>query len=689
MAYKFETFNGKSMLTLKSMQRLEFKEDIQNGIIKYGKDNLYPQDLVRLYNEHPEHRAIVNRKARYIWGKGLKAVIPEDDIKVKSFIDTFNRKETLNQVGKKLTPNLELFNGIYIEVITNLLGKPIEYYFLNSANCRISEDKSTYYCKRWTRTLRTNDESVSKIEKFDATLGKAGTFFLDFSYYAPTGNYLESVYPIAQYQSIVDDINTDIDISTFNKNYVSNGFSVGKIISFFGGAPSEPQVEQINRAFKGTYTGEEGESIMITHSDRDDKAPEVVDVSIADLSEKFAFTSKRAQKKIFVGHEMASELFNIKFDDSFLSGSPDLLTLQELFVKGYIEPRQNDLLEFLSYLAFLKTGEYLNMMFEPISLIGADLSNDVDLTQDERRKIKGYAPLTAPKLDASGAPLPIQASEANDAMKGLSATENRDMQRIVRDFQAGKNGMNEHLAIARLTSYGLTNDVAKKILGINSEPIIKMSLHNGDKILMALESCAINDNDEDEILLSETAHIHNSKDALKYERQIMKFADALVVSVEVLDNAVLNALKINPLFTIDEIATDLNYDALKVSESIARLTQKGFLVNDLDGFKPTQKAIDKQTEPNVNVEVYTVYKYALNEDKPALKKGGTSRPFCNKMLALSLTKSWSFETIDNMENDLGTNVWDYRGGYYTNPNGTIDPDCRHLWMAITKRKTIK
>jgi len=46
--------------------------------------------------------------------------------------------------------------------------------------------------------------------------------------------------------------------------------------------------------------------------------------------------------------------------------------LQELFVKGYIEPRQADLLEFLSYLSFLKTGEYLEMEFEPISLIGAD-----------------------------------------------------------------------------------------------------------------------------------------------------------------------------------------------------------------------------------------------------------------------------------------------------------------------------
>ena len=49
----------------------------------------------------------------------------------------------------------------------------------------------------------------------------------------------------------------------------------------------------------------------------------------------------------------------------------------------------------------------------------------------------------------------------------------------------------------------------------------------------------------------------------------------------------------------------------------------------------------------------------------------------------------SFEDIDSMENDLGTNAWDYRGGYYTYPKesskaGTIDPDCRHLWVAETR-----
>ena len=687
MAAKFQYIDNKHMLTFKALPKLTFSED-NKGYIKYGKDNLYPQELVRLFNEHPEHRAIVNRKARYIWGKGLKAVNEIDTIKVDTFIDNFNRKETLNQAGKKVSLNTELFNGVYVEVITNLQGQPIEMYFLNSANCRISEcETKLYFSKNWNKNTQAKD--IKCINKFENN-GTAGTFFIDFKYYTASASKLESVYPIAQYQSIVNDINTDVDISTFNKNYVSSGFSVGKIINFFNGQPTDEMIHSIERSFKGTYTGENGESLMITHSDRDDKAPEVVDVSVNDLSEKFLFTSKRAMKKIFAGHEMAPELFNIKFDESFLSGSPDLLILQELFVKGYIEPRQADLLEFLSYLSFLKTGEYLEMMFEPISLIGADLSNDTDLTQDERRKLKGYEPLVAIPLDVNGQPLPIVAAITNDNLTGLSAADNADMYRIVRDYSKGK--INEHLAVTRLTAYGIDETQAKKILGIESTQTILSKVKNlfssdkTDKILLALEACAEDDNDDD-IILIEAAHIHNSKDALKYERQIMKFADALVISVEELDNAVLTALKGNPTLTIDDIATTLKYDAIKVSESIARLTKNGFLDDTIGGFKPTQKALDKPTEPIVSREIYTVYKYDVNPDKPSLSPGGKSRPFCSKMMTLSLTKSWTFERLDAMENDLGTNVWDYRGGYYNNPDtGVIDPDCRHLWYAITKTR---
>jgi hypothetical protein len=686
MADKFQfTDNNKmALLNMKAMQKLVFVDDARNGWVKYGKDNLYPQEIIRLFNEHPEHRAIINRKARYIWGNGLKAVKTEDDIKVNAFIDSFNRFETLNQVGKKITPNTELFNGCYIEVITDLNGLPIEFYLLNSANCRISEDQTKlFFSKNWSKNIRGNE--VQTIEKY--TKGaEAGTYFIEFKYYTPSATYLESVYPNPNYQGIIEDINTDVDISTFNKNYVASGFSVGTIINFYNGTPTDSEKADINNRFKGTYTGETGQNTMITFNDRDDKAPDVVTIGVDELAVKFEFTSKRALKKIFAGHEMASELFNIKFDDSFLSGSPDLITLQNLFVKGYVEPRQNDLLEFLSYLSYLKTGEYLEMMFEPISLIGADLSNDADLSVDERRILKGYPALTAPKLGVDGQPLPIQAA-TNDTLTNLTGRQLQGLLRIVSKYDNGK--INKEAAIlTMMQGFSLTREDALTFLDENDAevtPITKMS-SQVDNVLMQLEKVGtIEDPSTYIVLKREKVNFKSSNDALKYERQIMKFADVLIISIKELDSAVLNALKGNPSITVDELAKQLNFKPYQIDESIKRSLDKQLIEVSTSGFKPTPKALEKKTEPIKSKEIYTVYKYERDFDKPELVKGGKSREFCTRMLAKK--HEYSFEQIDNMNNDLGTNVWDYRGGYYNNPETKqIDAECRHLWMAETRQR---
>jgi hypothetical protein len=686
MADKFQfTDNNKmALLNMKAMQKLVFIEDARNGWVKYGKDNLYPQEIIRLFNEHPEHRAIINRKARYIWGNGLKAVKTEDEVKVNAFIDSFNRFETLNQVGKKITPNTELFNGCYIEVITDLNGLPIEFYLLNSANCRISEDQNTlFFSKNWNKNTRSND--IQTIEKYTKGV-EAGTYFIEFKYYTPSATYLESVYPNPNYQGIIEDINTDVDISTFNKNYVASGFSVGTIINFYNGTPTDSEKADINNRFKGTYTGETGQNTMITFNDRDDKAPDVVTIGVDELAVKFEFTSKRALKKIFAGHEMASELFNIKFDDSFLSGSPDLITLQNLFVKGYVEPRQNDLLEFLSYLSYLKTGEYLEMMFEPISLIGADLSNDTDLSVDERRILKGYPALTAPKLGTDGQPLPIQAA-TNDTLTNLTGRQLQGLLRIVSKYDNGK--INKEAAIlTMMQGFSLTREDALTFLDENDAevtPITKMS-SQVDNVLMQLEKVGtIEDPSTYVVLKREKVNFKSSNDALKYERQIMKFADALIITITELDSAVLNALKGNPSITVDELAKQLNFKPYQIDESIKRSLDKELIEVSTSGFKPTPKALEKKTEPIKSKEIYTVYKYERDFDKPELVKGGKSRTFCTRMLANNF--EYSFEKIDNMTNDLGTNVWDYRGGYYNNPETKqIDAECRHLWMAETRQR---
>jgi DNA-binding Lrp family transcriptional regulator/uncharacterized membrane protein len=279
----------------------------------------------------------------------------------------------------------------------------------------------------------------------------------------------------------------------------------------------------------------------------------------------------------------------------------------------------------------------------------------------------------------------IVAAITNDNLTGLSAADNADMYRIVRDYSKGK--INEHLAVTRLTAYGIDESQAKKILGIE----VKMN-SEVDNVLMELSKCGrIEDPSTYTVLKRE--RVKSSNEALKYERQVMKFADALLITIQELDSAVLNALKGNPSMSINELVDVTQTDFYKVEKSIARLIEKGLLEDTTKGFKPTEKALDKKTEPIVSDEIYTVYKYEVNEDKPSLLPGSKSRTFCSKLM--DMNRVYEFEEIDGIRlkgvgaNISGSNIWDYRGSYYTWPKnssepGRIDPDCRHLWMAETR-----
>jgi hypothetical protein len=53
--------------------------------------------------------------------------------------------------------------------------------------------------------------------------------------------------------------------------------------------------------------------------------------------------------------------------------------------------------------------------------------------------------------------------QVNEALKGLTAKENQDMMRIVRDYSKGR--LPEAMAKARLAAYGLGEDIINEILG--------------------------------------------------------------------------------------------------------------------------------------------------------------------------------------------------------------------------------
>lgn len=641
-----------SMLSFSTMQMPTFKDNKSKGFVEFGKNNDFPNQLLRLYEEHSEHAAIIGSKANYLFGEGFKA---KDDLQqtlLEQFLTKANRYEDWYDLNNRIKVDLELFNACYFQIITDLTGKPKEFYHLSYASCRVSKDKNTlFYKDNW---LDRQEEFVT-YEEYNPTSNRVGVFFTRFEYYKPTANTLESVYPLPQYIGCIKDISTDIDISTFNNNYVANGFSAGTLITFFNGEPTADQKREIKRSLLNTHSSpDKAGSIVINYANKDGKAAQITALNVDDLDKKFEFTSKRALEKILRGHNVTNpELFGVKTEGQ-LGTRVSLKESYELMINTYTKPRQGVWIKFYEDLITLVTGIKIPLEIKQLEPIGLDLTNDPDLTLEERRELKGYGKVVAPKVGVDGLPVQAETVETNDNLKGLTASENADMIRIVRDFQKGRNGMNQHMAVTRLKAFGLTEDEANKWLGI--EPQVKMSKVDSTDFILA-QFAAIENTTKDlklELISEDSVHFHSDKDAMKFE-----------------------------------LAMEVKFTDVKKTSWLDRL------ISGLTGtITPTPKevkSIAKEENPEVKTtQILTKYYYEVKPDAPKLK--GSSRKFCVDMMALSdKNDGFTFEQIDSVKLaglsngfDEVANIWDYRGGFYNNPDTKqTEPFCRHFWKAKT------
>ena len=196
-------------------------------------------------------------------------------------------------------------------------------------------------------------------------------------------------------------------------------------------------------------------------------------------------------------------------------------------------------------------------------------------------------------------------------------------------------------------------------------------------------------NNEDETIDVEYVNFKNSTEVLKFElsKQKLYTTNRLQLSVTDLRNAILNQFKGNPFAKPEELAKALNVDIEKINTQINWLEKKK-LGSFLDGiFTPTDKGLDKDTE-DYETEIYTVYRYVERPDAPALKT--ESRQWCIDMVNETEFYALTYEQIQERNNSEGEDSWNYRGGFYTNPNtGETTPWCRHIWVGETKVKRNK
>jgi len=208
-----------------------------------------------------------------------------------------------------------------------------------------------------------------------------------------------------------------------------------------------------------------------------------------------------------------------------------------------------------------------------------------------------------------------------------------------------------------------------------AQPIAQEKMSEEIDVVAMFEKCGVL-KDEYTILNSRGYDsFEDNEESFKNEFILGKFAFELTD----IDRQILQMIDNGESF--DSISKAIGKGGVFISQRLLALGENGF-VNDWEVTDKGKKASVPATELEVR------YSYELRSNAPDLVSGGSSRPFCERMVGLN--RMYTRDEINKISSAIDRDVWTFRGGWYHNPETDVNtPSCRHLWSQSIVVKTKK
>jgi DNA-binding MarR family transcriptional regulator len=358
----------------------EYKEKKGEGYIQYGDKNDYPSYLIDLFNKSAKHGAIIRSKVHYICGNGWSG----ND----AFVQHPNRTETLADLSKKVSLDIELFGGAFIEVIWGT-GRVAEVWHCDYSKFRTNNDNTQFWYKKdW----KDRSEQAIVYPAFNPKVPTGTQIYYVKEYRPNTGSY-----SLPSYFGGLNYIESDIEVSKHVLGNAKTGFSASKLITLPNGEPSPDEQRVVHNKFKNTYTGADGIKYMLAFVNDASRKPIVDDLGQSDLTkEDFSRVDELIQVNIFSAHQITTpSIFGIA-QAGALGSRSEMQDGYEIFKNTYVNHKQMALESTFNMLSgFAGYPEDLKII--PTEPIGLQLSENTLLaimTKDELREKIGLQKLT-------------------------------------------------------------------------------------------------------------------------------------------------------------------------------------------------------------------------------------------------------------------------------------------------------
>lgn len=313
-----------SKLAVKSEPRIDLSYLSTLGIKRYGHNNLYPNDCLKVVRNSATGDSCLGRYIKFIKGSGLY------DPALSELV--VNRKgDTLGDITGLLAYDIATFGGFAVHANYNVFGQIVELQHVPFENCRLCEADADGQVNRiaihpdWTgKTTREGKRvSVSRenVDYIDVFLPDHGVVASQIEAAGGIENYKgqilyvslfgRNVYPLTKYDDVLTEMVTDEGISDLKNRDVCSGFfpagvfvvKKGQGVTIGDEDFDEQQEDSGDNEFVHNFQSMQGaknaQRAMVYFIGEDDEVPQFVRIQGANYDKTFEATEKSVTERIY------------------------------------------------------------------------------------------------------------------------------------------------------------------------------------------------------------------------------------------------------------------------------------------------------------------------------------------------------------------------------------------------------
>lgn len=344
---------------LSNYVRPDVKEVPNKDWVMNGDKNSFYTYIIDRYNGSPTNRAIIDSYAKFIYGKGLMS--KQQTQKPLQFAEI--QKAISKKDLRNICQDYALFSESSLEVIYDTKGNLQRIKHVPKNQILPNKMNSEGDIEGYWFSLDFNQPrkyEAKYFEKWTAGGKKSGSYIYIISTYQVGKTYFTD--PI--YMAGLPYAELEERVANFCINYITNGFSIDKIINMNQGEPSEKVRLQVKKAFKRDATGNENAGNLFINWNTDkDSGISVENIEIQDAYQQFEYLSREATQKLLISHKVTSPiLFGIKDNTGLGNNANEMeVAFNELMI-NVIQPMKEVILDALMEI----TDNVIDLDFIPL-----------------------------------------------------------------------------------------------------------------------------------------------------------------------------------------------------------------------------------------------------------------------------------------------------------------------------------